>query len=74
MQRPLSSGSFLLVIIETFVFDVLIDVLVVPTRIFVEVRIVVALAPFSHAVDIVQPMDTEVSHVHESPEAACSSR
>lgn len=48
--------------------------LVVPARIFVEARIDVALAPFSHAVDIVQPMDTEASHVHASPEAACSSR
>ncbi len=48
--------------------------LVVPTRILVEARIDVALAPFSHAVDIVQPMDTEMSHIHESPEAVCSSR
>lgn len=48
--------------------------LVVPARIFVEARIDVALAPFSHAIDIVEPMDTEVSHVHASPEAACSFR
>lgn len=48
--------------------------LVVPARIFVEARIDVALASFSNAVDIIQPMDTEVSYVHASPEAACSSR
>ncbi len=48
--------------------------LVVPARIFVKARIDVALASFSHAVDIVQPMNTEASHVHASSEAACSSR